>query len=377
MNLTCHRKLGSDWNPFVVPSSGGIFVRRARQFRPKAGLRAGCRAFEGAGPRIRASGAALVLVLWVVLILTLLTMGLALTMQVEMKIASLQDQSFQCDVLARAGIELARQQLMADIDPTTDIAADAFKELWCTNPDLYEDHELGNGTFTVRVLPEDGKLNINTLSTAPEALRYFFELLAIPPSDIDVLVDSIADWIDLDNNPRINGAENDVYEKLDPPYRPKNGPIDRLEELLLIQGMTPDLFYGRTTGQPLHELLTSLSGGKVNVNVAPPIVLAVLLGLDLSQAEGIVSYRNGEDGIPGTEDDRILFSQADLLLASSSLTQEELQALENVLDFKSYFFTIISEGRVGTVSRTIRATVSRDVDGTKVLAWLEGADAVR
>src|ERR1043166_7979821 len=117
-------------------------------------------------------------------------------------------------------------------------------------------------------------------------------MLQVEPADLDVLVDSIQDWVDTDDNARINGAEVDYYSRLDPPYRPKNGPIDRLEELLLGRGIkdNPDLFYGRTSGHPLRELLTGFSSGKVNVNVAPAIVLAVLLGIEEAQAEQIVTY---------------------------------------------------------------------------------------
>lgn len=321
--------------------------------------------------------AALLVVLWMVTILALLVMGLAMTMQVETRVASHHRLQFKCDILARAGIELARQQLMEDLDPSKQTDADGFKEAWCTNPDLYENHVLGEGLFHVRVIPEDGKLNINTLAESPEALRYLFELLLVPSQDIDVLVDSIDDWVDLDSLTRPNGAESDFYAQREPPYRPKNGPMDRLEELLLVQGMTRELFHGRETGKPLKEFLTTLSSGKINVNVSPPFVLAIVLGLDEGQAQAVVEYRNGEDGIQGTEDDRIMTSIQDLLIAANTLSEQELSALKNVLDFKSYFFTILSEGRVGNVSKLVRVTVSRDAEGTKILSWLEGSDALK
>ncbi len=317
------------------------------------------------------------IVLWMVMILSLLVMGIALTMQLETKLASLNRMGFKCDALARAGIELAREQLMMDLDPAHGSNVDSFKSAWSTNTALLQNHQLGEGVVNVKITPEDGKLNINTLSATPEAARYLFQLLQVQPADIDVLVDSIQDWIDTDDNPRVNGAESEYYSRLTPPYRPKNGPIDRLGELLLVRGMTPDLYYGSTSGHPLRELLTALSSGKVNVNVAPPLVLAVLLGIDESQAEQIVNYRNGDDGIPGTEDDRVFYSRQDLPLGSASILPQELAVLQNVLDFKSHFFTIVSEGRIGGVSRTIRVTVSRDENGIKTLAWQEGADALR
>jgi len=333
--------------------------------------------FEGRPVRRMDSAAALIVVLWVVMILSLLVLGLAQTMQIELRIASFNRTVFKCDALARAGVELAKQQLMEDLDPSQDLGADALSERWHNNPDYYENYGLREGTINVQVLPEDGKLNINLLAETPEALHYFFQLLQVPPGDADVLVDSIDDWVDLDVNPRVAGAEDEYYTNLDPPYRTKNGPIDRVEELLLIQGMTPDLFYGRINDRPLRDFLTACTADKVNVNVAPAVVLAVLLGIDETAAEQIVSYRNGEDGVPGTDDDRVLYSKQDLPLAASTLSAEDLKAVENVLDFKSVFFTIVAEGRIGDVSKTIRVTVSRSEDGIKTLAWYEGSDARR
>jgi general secretion pathway protein K len=61
----------------------------------------------------------------------------------------------------------------------------------------------------------------------------------------DIIVDSILDWRDADDFYRIHGAENDYYQSLKEPYRCKNGNFDSIEELLLVRGITPALFYGR------------------------------------------------------------------------------------------------------------------------------------
>jgi DNA uptake protein ComE-like DNA-binding protein len=58
------------------------------------------------------------------------------------------------------------------------------------------------------------------------------------------IANSILDWIDPDDEPRTNGAESDYYESLSPPYQAKNGPLDSLEELLLVKGVTPQLLLG-------------------------------------------------------------------------------------------------------------------------------------
>ena len=58
-------------------------------------------------------------------------------------------------------------------------------------------------------------------------------LMAMPGMTDDV-ADAILDWIDEDDEPREYGAEWDYYAQLQPPYKPKNGPLDTVEELLLV-----------------------------------------------------------------------------------------------------------------------------------------------
>ena len=58
------------------------------------------------------------------------------------------------------------------------------------------------------------------------------------------LADAILDFIDDDDEPRTNGCESEYYKSLTPSYPAKNGPLETLDELLLVRGVTPDLLYG-------------------------------------------------------------------------------------------------------------------------------------
>src|SRR5207248_10535869 len=51
-------------------------------------------------------------------------------------------------------------------------------------------------------------------------------------------------WLDPDDDPRASGAESSYYSGLNPPYKCKNGPLDSLEELLFVSGVTPQLLLG-------------------------------------------------------------------------------------------------------------------------------------
>jgi len=68
-------------------------------------------------------------------------------------------------------------------------------------------------------------------------------LLALPGMTEDI-ADAILDWLDEDEDPRPYGAEVDYYSTLPTPYEPSNGPLQSVEELLLVRGVTPTLLFG-------------------------------------------------------------------------------------------------------------------------------------
>ena len=69
-------------------------------------------------------------------------------------------------------------------------------------------------------------------------------LLGIPGMTEDV-ADAILDFLDEDEDTRPYGCEYaDYYQQLQPSYRPLNGPLTSIEQLLLVRGVTPQLLYG-------------------------------------------------------------------------------------------------------------------------------------
>lgn len=99
------------------------------------------------------------------------------------------------------------------------------------------------------VTPESAKLNLNAagVTIIGNLLR---PLLAdLNDDDAEIAIDSLLDWLDPDNEPRPNGAEISYYQQLDPPYVPKNGRLDTVEELLLIRGWSAALLWGEDTNR--------------------------------------------------------------------------------------------------------------------------------
>jgi len=111
----------------------------------------------------------------------------------------------------------------------------------------------GDGAYEQRfgaVTDEGSKLNINALiqldpsgELLAAALTKLAEVTSNPLLTAEV-IDAIVDWVDPDEDARTNGAENSYYLAAPGEYRAKNGPLNSLDELLLVRGVTPQLLYG-------------------------------------------------------------------------------------------------------------------------------------
>ncbi len=139
-----------------------------------------------------------------------------------------------------------------------------------------DDVPLGAGTYSWRVGDEDGLVNLNKVQR-PVLGQLLQQCGMEAGADRDTVIDSILDWRDANRDHRLNGAEEDYYRGLDPPYSSKDGPFDVAEELLLVRGVTPRLFAGATvdgkTLPGLRDLVSPRAPDLPNVWTAPQAVL--------------------------------------------------------------------------------------------------------
>ncbi len=91
---------------------------------------------------------------------------------------------------------------------------------------------------------EASKINLNALLRLDTSGQIAYQMLMKLPNMTEEVADAIIDWIDPDDNPRPFGAESQSYLGGTPSYRCKNGPLDSVEELLLVRGVTPELLFG-------------------------------------------------------------------------------------------------------------------------------------
>ncbi len=149
----------------------------------------------------------------------------------------------------------------------------------------------------IEIIDESGLLPLNHTSDA--RWKAFFEAMSVSEADINILTDSLLDWIDKDNQPRLNGAESDSYLLNSLPYQADNKPIEDLQDLRLVQGF--DRLFFDASGVPnemfrlFSENVSTWSEGPVNMNTAPTLVMATLAeDMDFDQ-QRVEDYRGGVD----------------------------------------------------------------------------------
>lgn len=257
--------------------------------------------FGGGGSPVKATlndrGIALPIVLWVLVVLMVIAGEFSFSMRVEGSSAKNFKDEASAYSLALAGMNLAMAELSTDFKITAVDKDGKFilikNEGGALKPlETQRSIELGEGKASYEIEDEKGKININKVSR--ETIDELLRLAGVEKTDRDTIADSILDWRDPGHEYHLNGAEDDYYSSLPAPYEAKDADLDTVEELLLVKGMTPDIFYGSGKtpqwllgGQKektnegyagIARFLTAKGDGKININTAPGIVLEAALG---------------------------------------------------------------------------------------------------
>ncbi len=195
--------------------------------------------------RRRNRAQALIPVLFVVLILTAFVVSTTTSSRRNSRAAEANYRDMQRYLIARGAVQYAMASLQAQTNGGSVTAQltqppDTDSNGWTA---------LGEGWYKVEVVDTTSRLNVNTAS-ADTILR------SLPNVDgRDELVANIINWRDSDDTGpvsisekgvarQVEGVETDYYQGLQVPYSAKNAPLDTVDELLLIKGMTTELLYG-------------------------------------------------------------------------------------------------------------------------------------
>ena len=328
-------------------------------------------------------GFAVIMVLVAVTVLSILAGALAVFMKVESQLAVNSNDSEKLLWIGRAGVERACWILAQEPPSPT-----SLKQIWAGGPGdgpetnspiagiSLNDFPVGDGTVSLAITELESKINVNRADTP--LLTSVLTAMGVDASEISVVSDSIQDWIDADDNTRPAGAESDFYQGLTPPYYAKNAPLDDIEELQLIKGVSPLMFKGGSTADPnspfqhhklgfgnapgqedypfgLRDVFTPFSSGKVNVNTASANVLLCLPGMDQNSVDAIFKLRDAEGGTMGSG---II---GDLNQLSAALPDPQIvQRLQQYCGVAGNTYEVHATARVGVSEREFVAVVFRN-----------------
>ena len=314
-------------------------------------------------------GSILIVGLWILVILTILAVITGGRLSSELRFVRSQRDRLKALYLARAGINQAIIEL--EKDDTKNI--DYLTEPWADNQEIFKDHPLGEGKFSVcynftvndkretfyGVMDEERRINLNTVD------KYILSYL---PGLTEELIDNIRAWRGDTDVPE---SARD-YSELG--YSCKEKPFVNIEELLLVKGITPELY------SQIKELVTVWAKA-VNINTASKEVINIIVsaslrelrdkGVDIPEAElnslveKIMDFRE-KDGI---------FEDVNLENKLENLSSTQKNIVNNLkadICVDSNYFRIISVGQLTDSRLKYKVNSVLDFENRKFLYWNEG-----
>jgi len=318
------------------------------------------------------SGSALLAVLWLSAALAAIAFSLASTVRSETDRTSTALDGLRCYYLAQGGIERASLELLWSIS-----GAGPRKIPRGSTSVTYA---FPSGSVRVELIPEASKLNVNLVPV--QDLYRLAVALGIEPERALEIAAAIEDW----RKPRPQGSPFDAYySSLTPSFRPAHASLQEIEELLLVKGITPDIFYGTyvpapegATEGPRMVAREGLAGSlsvygattQVDANTASPAVLAAI-GLGPAAIQALVARRR----LAPLIDQQLLPFLESIGAPSNRLRTEG----HSILLMRATAQLRLPDGKLSDLKRTVAAEVKymppEDVPPVHILRWYDTAFA--
>lgn len=245
-------------------------------------------------------GAVIIIVLWTSVLLTVLVTVMAAKVQLSARTA-MHNREASVDLAAimtamnHAEMELMLERMAIPVGfvPETDSDGQFRIPAYRFNGQALSLAYPAGEDMVVRIYDHAGKINLNRMPR--EQMRLLIENRLgddRDPEQVEQLLGAWTDWTDLNEIANINGAEDEYYQSLDPPYAARNNPeLETVAELRLIRGFD-ELFKDVN----LEAAFTVHGNGRtVNLNLATREAMQLLPGLDEELIEQIIAYRQERD----------------------------------------------------------------------------------
>jgi len=313
-------------------------------------------------------GMALIMTILIISLIVALTLQFNASMRSNLQAAVNLRDGIKLGCIARSGVNGALAVLHEDAFSGN---VDTLREDWAHTKLFSESSSslFNEGRFIVAITDLSGKIQLSQLvdkegnynNTQKSLLIRFmnFPEFGLDPEEVENIVDAIKDWIDADNETTRFGAEDAYYQALEKPYPCKNAPIEFLEELLFVRGITKKLLYGSGEKPGISQYLSPHGNGKININTATIMILRSLSDdIDQERAEDMVAYRENEDN-----------DLSDLKWYKNVPGMADVSIPDSLITTSSTYFEITSEGFKGPMSKKIEATVERKEKTLQILSW--------
>jgi len=293
----------------------------------------------------RRSGAALMLALWALFLLSAMVIAWALDIDSRLTLSGNASRVVEAEAMAASGAEVA-------LNPAVEAGSSALHG------------SLGrNQTYEARIMGEGGRLNLNWILSGEnpqrlEILRQYLEVKGVDLNERDRMIDCLLDYVDPDDLPRLNGAE------AEPGYQPKNSLLQRVDELKEVKGW--EKFTAR---RDWDADFTLYSTGPVDLTWASRDVLLSLPGFNEQIADRFLQLRRGPDEVDGTDDDPI-FESLDQVRLALGFTPEQFAQLSGLIGFKDQVVRVVSVGKSGAATRTVEMIIRKSAQ-PQMIRWKE------
>jgi hypothetical protein len=298
--------------------------------------------------RKRTRAAAILLAMWALFLLSAMVISWALDIDARLSLSSGANRALEAEAMACSGAEVALA-LPTTVKPGSPVLRGTFPP---------------NQSYSALITGEGGRLNLNRLLAGEnpmnlELLRKYLEIKGVDLNERDHMIDCLLDWIDPDNLVRLNGAEDD------PGYKPTNGPLRTLDEVKRVRG------WEEFTARPDWDVDFTLHtvDPKIDINSASRDVLLALPGMTEGLADRFLDLRRGPDHIEGTEDDvKFTLGEAQIALG---FRQDQFNQLSQLITDTSQVVRVVSVGKSGNATRTVRMVVFKQNNAIRLLSWKE------
>lgn len=291
-------------------------------------------------------GSTLLLVLWALFLLSAAVLAFAAFIQQDIRVAAQGNRDLDAIAMAHSGLALALHPMVTEQTP------------------VLEESFPGGLGFRVKIVSEGGKLNLKWLLEGEDPrkitmLKQWLELRGLAYDERERLVDCLLDWVDSDNEHRINGVEEDGE------YIAANKMFETIDEIAQVRGAEPLL---ATEGW--REELTLDSNGPIDVLSAEPEILRLLPGFGEAAIARFVQFRRGKDGIDGTIDDNV-FKNLEDVRVFIGVSKPQFQEIGGLASVKDPTMRITSEGIAANVVRQVEVVARKSGSNPTILSWKE------